>query len=71
MYLRGMLMIVAYCDGCGQEIPPTFPAGVRYVLGRKEFSGHLCPECMKLVQNDLDEHHGIHPLRTLKSGSTT
>jgi hypothetical protein len=36
-------MIIAYCDKCGQQIEADLPAGCRLVLGKKEWSWHLCP----------------------------
>ena len=37
-------MITAYCDHCGLEIPALIPAGCRVVVGKKEWSFHLCGE---------------------------
>jgi hypothetical protein len=35
-------VITAYCDACGDLIPAEFPAGIRLVIGKQEWTWHLC-----------------------------
>jgi hypothetical protein len=35
-------VIVAYCDRCGEEIEAEDSAGCRLLLGKREWSWHLC-----------------------------
>lgn len=59
-------MIVAFCDRCGAEIAAEVAAGVRYLFGKAELSGHLCPFCMDDARGLLSKFHSEHPLRVVR-----
>lgn len=59
-------MIIAYCDRCGDVIFPEVAAGVRYTIGKKEMSGHLCEAHQQELHGVLASFHSKHSLRQVK-----
>jgi len=60
-------MIVAYCDSCGDQVDPDVSAGVRYLIGKQEWSGHLCERCQGEALSYLSTMiHAKHSLRKVK-----
>lgn len=59
-------MIVAYCDRCTNVIPAEVAAGVRYVFGKAELSGHLCPLCMAELRASVEAFHQNYSLRVVR-----
>ena len=59
-------MIVAHCDHCGETIPAEVAAGIRFLFGKAELSGHLCPLCMAELRASVEAFHSHHPLRVIK-----
>lgn len=59
-------MIVAYCDHCGEKIPPNVKSGCRIVMGAAEYSWHLCETDKILLKRLVENFLSAHPWRTVK-----